>query len=73
MKSRYSTKLIRLGHYPAEIDVELILTDDDRSPYQSVRDGGKLDDVRDAVERGDLKTASRLARVFSLTPVANVN
>ena len=29
-----------------------------------------MDDVRDALRRLDLKTACRLARVFTLTPVA---
>jgi len=30
----------------------------------------KLDDVRNALQQGDLKTASTLARLFTLTPVA---
>ena len=36
----------------------------------SVEDAYKLDDVRDALKRGDLKAATRIARVYSLTPVA---
>jgi hypothetical protein len=44
-------------------------TDEGWSPYLSLEDAYKLDDVRTALRRGDLKAATRLARVFSLTPV----
>jgi len=70
MKRKTHTKLIREGRYIAEVDVELIETDGDWSPYLSVEDSYKLDDVRNALKQGDLRTASRLARVYSLTPVA---
>jgi hypothetical protein len=36
----------------------------------SLDDALKLDDVRDALRRGDLHKAGRLARVFTLTPLA---
>ena len=64
------TKLIREGRYIAEVDVKLIETDGEWSPYLSVEDSYKLDDVRNALKQGDLQAASRLARVYSLTPVA---
>lgn len=70
MKARHSTKLVRAGNYLAEVELDLIVTDDDWSPYLSVQDACKLDDVRDALERGDIQAAARLARVFVLTPVA---
>ena len=35
----------------------------------SVEDAQKLDDVREALRRGDLKAAGKLARVFRLTPI----
>ncbi|MBM3300752.1 MAG: hypothetical protein FJY85_12455 [Deltaproteobacteria bacterium] len=70
MNARLCTKLVRAGNYLAEVDVELILTDDDWSPYLSVQDASKLDKVRAALEQGDVKAAMRLARVFTLTPVA---
>jgi hypothetical protein len=54
----------------AEVDVETIFTDDGWSPYLSVEDAYKLDDVRGALRRGDLKAATQIARVYSLTPVA---
>jgi len=70
MKKKTHTKLIREGRYIAEVDVEMIETADDWSPYLSVEDSYKLDDVRNALKQGDLQAASRLARVYSLTPVA---
>jgi hypothetical protein len=70
MKKKTHTKLIREGRYIAEVDVELIETADDWSPYLSVEDSHKLDDVRNALKQRDLRTALRLARVYSLTPVA---
>lgn len=70
MKEHYSTKLVRVGDYLAEVDVELIRTDNDWSPYLSVQDACKLDEVRKALEHGDLRLAQRLARVFVLTPLA---
>ena len=63
------TKLIHEGQYAAEVDIELIDTDEEWSPYLSLDDAQKLDDVRDALRKGDLKAASRLARVYILTPV----
>jgi hypothetical protein len=70
MKKKTHTKFIREGRYIAEVDVDLIETDGDWSPYLSVEDSYKLDDVRNALKQGDLQTASRIARVYSLTPVA---
>jgi len=54
----------------AEVDVELVETDSAWSPHLSLDDAYKLDDVRDALRREDVKAAARLARVFRLTPVA---
>ena len=70
MTTRKQTKYVREGRYLAEIDVELLDTGDGWSPYLSLEDAYKLDDVRDALRRGDLAAASRLSRVFALTPVA---
>ena len=70
MKKRHQAKLIHEGQYVAEVDVELIDTDEEWSPYLSLDDALKLDDVRLALREGDLATAARYARVFSLTPVA---
>ena len=67
---RHHTKLIHEGQYVAEVDIELIETDKGWSPYLSLIDAEKLDDVRTALQKGDLKAASRIARVYTLTPVA---
>ena len=69
MKTRKRTKLVHEGKYVAEVDVDLIETDEGWSPYLSLDDAYKLDDVRDALRRGDVEAASRLARIFKLTPV----
>ena len=69
MKKRQYTKLVHEGQYIAEVDIELIDMDKGWSPYLSLDDAYKLDDIRDALRRGDVKSAARLARVFTLTPV----
>ncbi|MGH7847770.1 MAG: hypothetical protein ACREQW_21720 [Candidatus Binatia bacterium] len=69
MNRHRHTKLIHEGHYAAEVDVELIDSDEGWSPYLSLEDAEKLDEVRKALRRGDLKRASQLARVFELRPV----
>ena len=54
----------------AEVDVELMDAVDEWAPYLSLQDAYKLDDVREALRRGDLKAASKKARVFTLQPIA---
>ena len=70
MRTRHQRKFLHEGAYVAEVDVELVETDAGWSPYLSLDDAYRLDDVRDALRRGDLKAASRLARVYTLTPVS---
>ena len=69
MSARPHAKFVREGSYAGEVDVELIEGDDGWSPYLSLDDARKLDAIREALRRGDLEAASRLGRVFSLTPV----
>jgi hypothetical protein len=69
MRKRRHAKLVHEGQYVAEVEVDLVETDEGWSPYLSLEDAYKLDDVRAALRRGDLKSAARLSRVFSLTPV----
>ena len=66
---RKSMKLVHEGNYMAEVDIELTYTDEGWSPYFSLEDAQKLDDVREALRDGDFERASKLARVYSLTPV----
>ena len=70
MSSRHSVKFVHEGKYVAEVDVELLEDEMEWSPYLSVEDAYKLDDVRDALKRGDIEAATKLARVFSLQSVA---
>jgi len=70
MSNRHRVKLVREGQYVAEVDVELIEDDTGWSPYLSAEDAYKLDDVRDALRRQDIKAAANLARVFELRQVA---
>lgn len=68
-KRRRHVKLVHEGQYAAEVEVELIYDDQGWSPYLSIEDAYKLDDVRDALRRGDIEAAAKLARVFRLTPL----
>ena len=70
MIKRIRTKMVYEGTYAAEVDVELLENGDEWSPYLSVEDAYKLDDIRDALRRGDVKYAAHHARAFSLTPIA---
>lgn len=70
MTKRSVSKLIHEGAYAAEVEVELIYTGEGWSPYLSLDHARKLDEVREALRREDLEAATRLARVFKLTPVA---
>jgi hypothetical protein len=70
MRKRRHKKFVHEGQYVAEVDVVLIETDEGWSPYLSVEDAEKLDDVRGALRKEDVREASRLARIFLLTPVA---
>jgi len=69
MNTRHYTKLVHEVNYAAEVDLELIETENDWFSYLSLDDAYKLDNVREALRCGDVQRASRLARVFSLTPV----
>ncbi|KPK96375.1 hypothetical protein AMJ80_00320 [bacterium SM23_31] len=69
MTKRSHTKLVHEGKYVAEVDIELFDAEEVWAPYLSLEDAQKLDNVRLALREKDLKTASRLARVYSLTPV----
>lgn len=69
--SRRHRKLIHEGEYAAEVEVELIETDEGWSPYLSLEDAERLDSVREALRRGDVEEATRDARVYHLTPIAS--
>ena len=68
MNKRRHQKLVHEGSYVAEVDIELIDTGEGWSPYLSLEDAEKLDDVRAALRRKDIATASKMARVYHLSP-----
>jgi len=70
MSTTRKTKYVHEGKYVAEVDVDNIEDDTGWSPYLTVEDACRLDEVRGALRRGDILAASRLARVFRLEPVA---
>ena len=69
MSRRYK-KLVHEGEYAAEVEVELIEADEGWSPYLSLADAERLDFVREALRRGDLREVSRVARIYRMTPVS---
>ena len=70
MNKRKRVKYVHEGRYVAEVEVELLEDETAWSPYLSVEDACRLDDIRAALRRGDVSTAVRLGRVFELQPVA---
>lgn len=69
MTTKNVTRLVHEGTYVAEVDVELTITNEEWSPYLSVEDAYKLDEVREALREGDLQRAAKIGRVFKLTPI----
>ena len=69
MNTRKRTKYVHEGKYVAEVDVDLLEDETEWSPYLSVEDACRLDEVRGALRRGDIAAAASLARIFKLEPV----
>lgn len=67
--ARNHKKLVHEGDYAAEVAVDLIDDETGWAPYLSLEDAEKLDEVRIALRRGDVKAASRRATVYRLMPV----
>jgi len=70
MTNRTRTKYVHEGRYVAEVEVALIENGEGWPPYLSLEDAYRLDDVRDALRRGDLASASRHGRIYEMRPVA---
>jgi hypothetical protein len=69
MKKKRQLKLVQAGEYVAEVEVELLYPDEGWSPYLSLNDALKLDEVRELLRQGEIEVAARLARIFKLTPI----
>ena len=70
MTRKVSKRLVREGDLVAEVDVDLVDVEGGWTPYLSLEDAYKLDDVRDALRTGNIESALRLATaVYRLTPV----
>ncbi len=70
MSTRKTTRIVRVGEFAAEVDIELIITEHEWSPYLTLEDAYKLDDVREVLQHGDTHAATEHARVYRLVPVA---
>jgi hypothetical protein len=70
-KQREKSKYVHEGQYVAEVEVALVEDDTGWSPYLSVEDAYKLDDVKDALRQGDLETAANYGRIYELRPIAH--
>lgn len=70
MSTRKRSKFVHEGRYVAEVTIELIESDEGWSPLLSLEDAYKLDDVRDALRREDLAAASKLGKIYELTPIS---
>ena len=70
MTKRHYTKFIHEGQYAAAVEIQRVESDTRWSPYLSVEDAQKLDEVREALKIGDLKKAGHLARIYKLTLLA---
>jgi hypothetical protein len=69
MTGRHGTKFIHEGQYAAAVEIEWLESETGWSPYLSLQDAQKLDEVREALHRGDLQRAAQLARIYQLTPL----
>lgn len=70
MSTKRSAKLVHEGEFVAEVEVELVESDEGWGPYLSMEDAKKLDQVRLALRAQDIASASKIARVYRLLPVA---
>ena len=65
-----ATKYIHEGKYVAEVEIELLYSNGGWSPYISLDDTLKLDEIRDALQQHNVKLAGKYAKVYRLEPLA---
>jgi len=66
MGTRKRTRLVREGEFLAKVEVHLIESKDSWAPCLSLEDAYKLDDVREALRRGDIEAAAKFGRGYAL-------
>jgi len=69
MRVRKRKKYIHEGQYVAAVEVEVIEDETSWSPYLSIEEAYKLDDVREALRAGDLAAAATYGKVFRMEHV----
>jgi hypothetical protein len=70
-KTKYVHEYVHEGRYVAEVEVGLLEDETGWSPYLSIEEAYKLDDVREALRRGDVESAAKYGRIYELRPVAH--
>jgi hypothetical protein len=70
MNVRKMKKFIHEGKYAAEVEVELVETENGWAPYIKLEDALKLDELRIALKHGDLEKAKEMAKIYLLKPIA---
>jgi len=66
---RQTIRVIIEGKYAAEVPIELLEDETGWSPYVTFDDASKVVDVRRALRRGDIATASKFGKVYELLPL----
>ena len=66
---RKVVKLVREGRLVAEVEVSPVEAADGWAPYLSMADARRLDEVRQALRRGDVRAAGRHGHVYELSPL----
>ncbi|MFO7858263.1 MAG: hypothetical protein R6V11_04995 [Ectothiorhodospiraceae bacterium] len=69
MSTRRKVKYVHERKYVAEVTVALVDSETSWSPTISLDDAYKLDDVKEALQAGDLNAAAQYDRVYELKPV----
>ena len=70
-KTKYVHEYVHEGRYVAKVEVGLLEDETGWSPYLSIEEAYKLDDVREALRRGDVESAAKYGRIYELRPVAH--
>jgi len=70
MHKRKHTKLLHEGKYVAEIEIDIIDSEAGWSPYISLEDALKMDQLRELLRKGDIESAKKMAHIYIMKPVA---